>query len=223
MLQLYCINAVRLHRMSMPVKGLREARVAETQRRILDAAHALFVRDGYHATTLTAVADRAKVGHRTVYVRFGTKVALLRRVVDVAVAGDVEERTVAERDWYQAALSGPTLAHRIEALAQGTTDLLARAGDLFEVVLQAQAAEPELAEAFQAGRAATRKLLQRVVRGARADGLLADVADPVWQEETVALAGQAETYLLLRRTTGWTPAQYRDWLRRTLEELLVPA
>jgi AcrR family transcriptional regulator len=209
--------------MNASVKGLRAARVAETQQRILEAARVLFVRDGYHATTLTAVADRAGVGHRTVYVRFGTKVALLRRVVDVAVAGDTDERTVAERDWYQAALTGPTLAERIETLTQGTTELLERAGDLFEVVLQAQAAEPELAEAFQKGRADTRKLLQRFVRGARTDGLLAAVADPVWQEETVALAGQAETYLLLRRTTGWSHAQYRGWLRHTLEELLAGA
>jgi AcrR family transcriptional regulator len=209
--------------MSTPVKGLRAARVAETQQRILDAARALFVRDGYHATTLTAIADRAEVGHRTVYVRFGTKAALLRRVVDVAVAGDVAERPVAEREWYQGALTGRSLADRTEALADGTADLMERAGDLFEVVLQAQAVEPELAEAFNAGRAATRELLQRFVRNARADGLLAEVADPVWQEETVALVGQAETYLLLRRTTGWTPVQYRDWLRRTLEALLVPA
>lgn len=222
-MQSYCNHAVILHLVNTPVKGLRAAKVAETQKRILDAAGALFVRDGYHATALTAVADRAKVGHRTVYVRFGTKAALLRCVVDVAVAGDAEQREVGEREWFQAALSGRALTDRVDALVTGTADLMERAGDLFEVVLQAQASEPELAEAFQAGRAATRELMQRFVRAARDDGLLAEVADPVWQEETVALAGQAETYLLLRRTTGWAQGEYRDWLRRTLEELLPPA
>jgi AcrR family transcriptional regulator len=207
--------------MNEPVKGLRAARVAETERRILRAARALFVRDGYHATTLTAVADHAKVGHRTVYVRFGTKAALLRHVVDVAVAGDTAERAVAERDWYQAALTGRTLTDRIEALVEGTTGLMERAADLFDVVLQAQATEPELAEAFQAGRADTRELLHRFVRSARTDGLLTETADPAWQEETVALAGQAETYLLLRRTTGWAPGQYRAWLHRTLVQVLT--
>lgn len=212
-----------LHPMTSPVKGLRAAKVAETDQRILEAARLLFVRDGYYSTTLTAVADRARVGHRTVYVRFGTKAALLRRVVDVAVAGDTAEIPVAARDWYQAALTGRTLSDRIDALADGTTDLFERAGDLFEVVLQAQAAESELAEAFQAGRAATRELLLQVVRNARADGLLADGGDPKWQEETVALTGQAETYLLLRRTTGWSTAQYHDWLHQTLVQLLAPA
>ncbi|WP_346045113.1 helix-turn-helix domain-containing protein [Actinomadura chokoriensis] len=188
---------------------------------MVEAARALFVREGYHATTLTAVADRAEVGHRTVYVRFGTKAALLRHVVDVAVAGDTAERAVAERDWYRAALTGRTLADRIEALAEGTAGLMERAADLFEVVLQAQATEPELAEAFQAGRADTRGLLRRFVESARTDGLLAETTDPAWQEETVALAGQAETYLLLRRTTGWAPEQYGAWLRRTLTHVLA--
>jgi AcrR family transcriptional regulator len=209
--------------MNTPVKGLRAARVAETEQRILDAARALFLRDGYHATTLADVADRARVGHRTVYVRFGTKAALLRRVVDVAVAGDAEGRSVVEREWYQTALTGRTLAERIDALTEGVADLMKRAGDLFEVVLQAQAAEPELAEAFQAGRVATRKLMKRCVHSARSDGLLAEVADPQWQEETVAIVGHAETYLLLRRTTRWSARQYHDWLHRTLVELLVPA
>ncbi|MEV6104017.1 helix-turn-helix domain-containing protein [Streptomyces sp. NPDC051940] len=206
--------------MSDPVKGLRAARVAETKQRILDSARELFVRDGYHATTLTAVAEGAQLAPRTVYVRFGTKAALLRSVVDAAVAGDTAEQAVRDSDWYRAALTAGTLADRITALVTGTTDLMERAADLFEVVLQAQAAEPELADAFQAGRTATRELLLQFVRTARADGLLTEPADPEWQAETVALAGQAETYLLLRRTTRWTPQQYGRWLHSTLSEVL---
>lgn len=197
--------------------------MADTEERILDAARTLFVADGYHPTTLTAVAERARVAPRTVYLRFGTKPALLRRVVDVAVAGDLDDRSVAEREWYQEAVTAATLQERIRALAGGTADLMGRAGDVFEVALQSQSAAPELAEAFQAGRVATRELMRRFVRAARTDGLLAEVADPRWQEETVALVAHAETYLLLRRTTKWSTPKYRDWLGRTLEELLVPA
>ena len=42
--------------------GLRAARVAENEERIVRAAHELFARDGYQATTLTAVADAAHAG-----------------------------------------------------------------------------------------------------------------------------------------------------------------
>ena len=55
---------------------LRQAQIRQTEERIIAAATELFVADGYVATTLEAVARRAQVGGRTVYVRFGTKAAL---------------------------------------------------------------------------------------------------------------------------------------------------
>ncbi|WP_166459362.1 TetR/AcrR family transcriptional regulator [Amycolatopsis pithecellobii] len=209
--------------MSEGVKRPHEARVAATEERILAAARELFVRHGYHATTLTEVADTAGVGHRTVYLRFGTKAALLKRVTDVAVAGDADPVDVAHRDWFRTALTAPTLEKRIAALARGTADVMERAGDLFEVVQQAQATEPLLAGAFRAGRQATREQLHTFVRQAVADGLARRPTDRTWLQETVALAGQADTYLLLRRTTGWTTRDYRRWLTTTLRHLLAAA
>ncbi|GAB3879042.1 hypothetical protein GCM10029964_030680 [Kibdelosporangium lantanae] len=204
--------------MSDDVKGLREARVAATEARIITAARDLFVRTGYHATTLAQIADAAGVGHRTVYLRFGTKAALLKRATDVAVAGDAEPVDVAGRDWFQDALGAPTVDGRIAALARGTADLMRRAGDLLDVVQQAQAAEPLLAEAFQAGREATREHMRVFVGRAIADGLLPHVTDPEWLMETVALVNHAETYLLLRRTTT---VDYHAWLTATLRHLLA--
>jgi AcrR family transcriptional regulator len=222
--------------MDAAVNSRQAARIARTEARILEAATELFVRDGYQPTTLAAVAAAAGVGERTVYVRFGTKVALLRRAVDVAVAGDAEDRPVAERPWVLEALGAATLEERVDALVAGSVALMARAGDLFEVALQAQSGEPALVEAFEAGRTATRALLHRFVASARSDGLLDDChdrdgadardeAEPgrrTWQEETAALAAHAETYLLLRRTTGWSPQEYGEWLARTLREVLAP-
>lgn len=205
--------------MSDDVKGLRQAKVAETEQRILDAARLLFVRHGYHATALTEVAEVAGVGHRTVYLRFGTKAALLKRVTDIAVAGDADPVAVAGRDWFRLALSAPTLAERVDALARGTAGLMQRAGELFEVAQQAQSVEPLLAEAFQAGRAATRANLHAFVQQVISDGLIRDAFDVEWLQETVALVGQADTYLLLRRTTQWSIDDYLSWLATTLNRL----
>jgi AcrR family transcriptional regulator len=201
------------------VKGLREARVAATEERILTAARELFVRNGYHATTLTAVADAAGVGHRTVYLRFGTKAALLKRVTDIAVAGDARPLDISDRDWFHTALSAATLDDRIDALAGGTAALMHRAGDLFEVVQQAQPVEPLLAEAFQAGREATRDHLHTFVRQAIADGLAHHTDEVEWLQETAALLCHADTYLLLRRTTHWSLRDYHTWLATTLRHL----
>jgi len=82
-----------------PLPSLREAQIAHTEQRIVAAATELFLADGYVATTLEAVAKRAQVGARTVYVRFGTKAALFKRVVDVAIVGDTQPIAVLDRDW----------------------------------------------------------------------------------------------------------------------------
>lgn len=206
--------------MSDGVKDLRAAKVAETETRILVAARELFVRNGYHATTLTKVADTAGVGHRTVYLRFRTKATLLKRVTDIAVAGDARPLDVAHRDWFREALTAATLDDRIDALAHGNAELMDRAGDLFEVVRQAEPSEPELAEASQAGRHATRENMHAFIRQAVTDGLIPrqDI-DIAWLQETAALVSHADTYLLLRRTTHWSVSEYRTWLATTLRRL----
>lgn len=209
--------------MADDVKSLRAARVADTEERILAAARGLFLRDGYAATTLAAVADAARVGHRTVYVRFGTKAALLKRVVDVAVAGDTRPIDVVSRDWFQAALTAPTLAERVAAYASASADLLARAGDLIAIAQQAEPVEPVIAAASRAGREATRDAVRLFCTRLRDDGLLPDDCDVSWLADTASLLSQAQTYLLGRDTLGWTSDQYQHWLASTLRRLISAA
>jgi AcrR family transcriptional regulator len=209
--------------MARDVKNLRAARVAETEQRILGAARELFVRDGYAATTLTAVADAARVAHRTVYVRFGTKADLLKRVVDVAIVGDTQDIDVQSRDWYQAALAAATIDERIGLLADGSAALMTRAGDVFAVAQQAEPVEPVIADAARAGRAATRDSLRRFFTQMRDDDLLPADADLDWLCDTAGVLGHANTYLLIRETLGWTTDQYRTWLGTTWERLIAAA
>jgi len=216
-LQLHC------NTMTDDVKSLRAARVADTEERILAAARGLFLRDGYAATTLAAVADAARVGHRTVYVRFGTKAALLKRVVDVAVAGDTRPIDVISRDWFQTALTAPTLAERVAACASGSSALMARSGDLIAIAQQAEPVEPAIAAAAQAAREATRDAVRLFCTRLRDDGLLPDGCDVGWLADTASLLSQAQTYLLGRDTLGWTSDQYQHWLASTLDRLITAA
>ncbi|HEY2128168.1 MAG TPA: helix-turn-helix domain-containing protein [Streptosporangiaceae bacterium] len=209
--------------MTDDVKSLRAARVADTEERILAAARGLFLRDGYAATTLAAVADAARVGHRTVYVRFGTKAALLKRVVDVAVAGDTRPIDVISRDWFQTALTAPTLAERVAACASGSSALMARAGDLIAIAQQAEPVEPAIAAAAQAAREATRDAVRLFCTRLRDDGLLPDGCDVGWLADTASLLSQAQTYLLGQDTLGWTSDQYQHWLASTLDRLITAA
>lgn len=219
-MQCYCIHAVILHGVIDPVKqSLRERRRADTEARLVEAATALFVRDGYPATTLTAVAARAGLAARTVYVHFATKSDLLQRCIGVAIGGDSVPMPFAERDWMQAAVTAPTRHERIRRMARITAGLMERAGPLLRVAQQAEATEPSIAAAAQAGREDTRRIVGEFWRSMAADGLLPPDCDIDWLADTATVLAHADTYLLLTKTMAWDIATFESWLTTTWTRL----
>jgi len=129
----------------------REQRAQETRRRIRDAASRLFLRDGYAATTMTAIARAAKVGERTVYLAFPTKPALLGEIITVAVRGGDDDAPLAApvlEVAEAAAASNPELAAQRErgqrnmrSDYRAVGDALARSGVLADTVTSEYAAD----------------------------------------------------------------------------------
>jgi AcrR family transcriptional regulator len=203
--------------------SLREAQIAQTEERIIAAAAGLFLENGYVPTTLEAVAKRAEVGARTVYVRFGTKAALFKRVVDVAIVGDTQPVGVLDRDWAQAWLTAPTAAERIAASAAIGRQIMQRTGALFAVAQQAAAVEPLIAGFWQQGREQSRQAQAVFWTKMADDGLLDPAVDLAWLIDTASLLTVAETYLLITHMTSWDLDTYQHWLAATLTRLSAPA
>jgi AcrR family transcriptional regulator len=222
-MQLYCNNAVILHDVTDEVNsgpaGLSAQRVARTEAELMDAAQELFLDQGYVATTLAQVAQRAGLAARTVYVRFGTKAALFGRVVDRALVGDAEPIDVAHRPGTTRAMTADTLQARIDAFADVCTEVAERAGPLFEVAAQAEAIEPEVAQAATAGRRATAELCVTFWQRAAADGLISDELDPEALAAVTDLLVCADSVVHLRRTHGWTASAHRRLVVDTLTTL----
>jgi len=61
---------------------------AETRRRLLRAAGEEFAERGYHAATVTRIAERAGVTVQTLYLAWGSKRALLRAFMEASLSGD---------------------------------------------------------------------------------------------------------------------------------------
>lgn len=201
--------------------SLRQAQVAHTEQRILAAATELFLEGGYLATTLEAVARRAQLATRTVYLRFGTKAALFKRVVDVAIVGDTEPVDVLGRDWMQAALTAPTAAERIAASAAAGRQIMQRTGPLFAVAQQAASVEPLIAGFWQQGREQSRRVHALFWTRMAEDGLLDPAVDLAWLIDTTGILAAAETYLLVTRMVGSDLDAYERWLARTLSQLMA--
>jgi AcrR family transcriptional regulator len=175
-------------------RGQRQ--VARTEGRVLAAATRLFLQRGYTATTLTDVAQAADVGERTVYVRFGSKALLFKRVVDAAI-----------------------LEARIRATASANRQIVERTGALFAVAQQAAAVEPLIAEFWQHGRAGLRHGQRMVWARMADDRLLPPGCDLEWIIDTASVVVSPETYLLITRMMGWDLDTYEAWLVTTLRRL----
>src|SRR5687767_790517 len=89
--------------MASPVKNRpydssnRVRQAQQTRRRIVEAAASLFVREGYSATSIRAIAEAAGVAVPTVYASLRSKANILRAVVDLTVRGDDEAAPLASR------------------------------------------------------------------------------------------------------------------------------
>src|SRR5919107_2459208 len=90
----------------------RQEQARATRRAVLQAAHDLFVSQGYGRTTMADVAATAGVSVETVYAAFRNKATLLHRVWDVTVGGGDEGGALHQRPGGRGARGQPPLGQR---------------------------------------------------------------------------------------------------------------
>src|ERR1700710_3021102 len=105
--------------MSEQVKGrrydasARRAAAEERRARTLAAARELFLAQGYRATTMAAIAERAGVAADTVYASIGPKPAVFRALVEAALSGQDVPVEGRDRDYAVAMRAAATLAEKL--------------------------------------------------------------------------------------------------------------
>jgi AcrR family transcriptional regulator len=200
---------------------LRRAKAQETERRVLAAAAALFDERGYVGTSLAAVAERAGINPRTVYKVFDSKVSLLSRLVDVAIVGDQEAVSVADRPWAAAAFDAATGRARVRAYAGAVRRVMASAGAAFRVAAQAAAADPEAAALWAVGQRLRLEDSTAFVESLHDAGLLRSDRRRPDAVATVWLVTSPETFTQLGDGLGWTLERYGRWLEQVLAAALL--
>jgi AcrR family transcriptional regulator len=191
------------------VDGRRE-RSRRTRARVVEAATALFVADGYVATTVEAVAERAGVAVQTVYYLFGTKRNLLAAVLDTSIAGDDEPVPVLDRPWFDAVGAAADARAAVAHLADGVTVILDRVAPVYEV-MRCAAADPEVGALLAANRAARRADQRRLVEVLDRSGHLHPGLDVDTAADVVYGLLNEEVYLLLTVDCGWSTERFRRW------------
>ena len=215
------MQRVRQERKGPAQPGLRRDQVALTERRILEAATALFLERGYVGTSLLAVAEAAGVAPRTLYVRFRSKAQLFSRCIDVSVVGDQEPVALRDREWARVSREAPTLDARIEAFVAMSSAIMERSVALFTVASQAAAVEREIAAIERGGMQHTVADLRAFAGALAGNGMLpAGLTIDAMTDLLWVVAGP-RTMVSLRGDRGWTTSQYAAFVRAALRRLLV--
>lgn len=199
----------------------RRARAAASRRQVVAAAHDLFTAQGYAATAVTAVAKAAGVSGPTVYAAFGSKAGLLKVCIDVAIAGDDAEVPVIARPLATWVYDTGDPRQLVERYAVMMGVLAGRAGPIYDVLVRAADAEPELSALLadlegQRLKAATILATAIADRGGLPPGrTIAHARDTIW------LLNAPELYVTVTGRRGWSSERYVDWARTALIRLVL--
>jgi AcrR family transcriptional regulator len=211
--------------MTIPVKRpyqspLREEAARATRARIRDAAVALFVENGFVATSMKQVAARAGVAERTVYTAYATKADLFRDAVDVALVGDDLPVAIQDREEVRAAMSERDGRRAIEQVVAYNVAISERANDLVMVGELSSGADADMRQFSEEGSRAMAGGLRLFAAALESHGSLRSDVDRA--ADILFLYLSPYTHHLLRRLRGWTAEEFRNWLVDVLVRELLP-
>lgn len=212
--------------MAIPSRSRGRAAQAErarrTRARIVAAATALFTRQGYLQTTMAAIAAEAGVAYQTLYLSFGSKVALLGAAFDVAIAGDDDPVPALNREW----------AARLRDEPDGTAAVglfIAEAARVFDreyplyAAMKAAAADPEVADELARLRALRYQTYSATTATLAGKAGFTNTLSTEQASQLLYTVASEETYGLLVAEHGWSPTDWMSWATRATSAELYPA
>jgi AcrR family transcriptional regulator len=190
---------------------LREQNAQRTRQAVVTAATRLFLERGYAATSLADIAAAAAVARPTAFAAFGSKPALLRQVIDQAMAGDDDPVPVAERPWFRPVWQAATPGAVLDAYAQVCKLINGRAARLMEVVRRAADEGPEISELWASLQRNRRAGAAMVARHLATLAPVPDYFEAERATDIIWIFNDPAHYDALVNQRGWTEDDYADW------------
>lgn len=198
----------------------RAAAADETRRAVVAAAAELFVAQGYVATTVAQIADRAGVSRPTVFA-VGSKPDLLARARDLVIAGDAEPVAISARPQWRQLMADPDPRALLRGYAAASAEINRRYAPLHEVLRRSAAAAPELGELYRRSEserlAGSRLVVDAVAQRAALTSTADIAADAVW------VLTAPDTYYRLVHDRSWSHRRLVDWLGAAFVAALLGA
>ena len=190
----------------------RQEQARQTRRRIVAAAHELFVAKGYGRTTIAEIAEMAGVSAETVYATFRNKPNLLRQVWFVSSRGDEEDVRLLDRLEIRSVLAEPDLGTRFAQHAVVVTSVFRRVGPLLAALQGAAATEPAAAAMLTEWDERRLDACTTYAEAAAATGQLS--VGEAECRDVLAATMDGTLWQRLVAGSGWSDERFAAWLGR---------
>lgn len=184
-----------------------------------EAAITHFLDTGYPGSTLVAIAGTAGVSVDTVYKTFGSKIGLLKAVLDVTIGGDDTPVSLLDRAGPQALREETDQRVQARMLADGVSEQLTRIRPLDDILRSAAAVDQEAAALRHDIQVRQRRqAILTIVGWIAARGPLRDGFSVNQAAQVVWTLTSPEVHLLMRDAGGWSQEAYRAWLEQAVAD-----
>ncbi len=180
---------------------------------MLQAAYDLFCEQGYRATTMDVIAERAGVAVQTLYFTFHTKDELFQEVHDWTVLGD-DPTPPPLQAWYLDAMTASSVDEAVHHITRGVIGISRRVAPMIPA-FHAVIGEPAHAVWENANRLRLDGMADLVAGLTKKQSLRKGITKAQAADVLYVLVGPDlyRTFVLER---GWTEAQYIAWCDRTI-------
>ncbi|GAC1611709.1 MAG: hypothetical protein NVS3B26_27260 [Mycobacteriales bacterium] len=203
---------------NQPPIGRRAARTAATRRRMITAAYELFCEQGYDATTMNQIADRAQVAVQTLYFTFQGKKQLLHETFVHAVLGE-SAKPPHQQPWHGRMQRARTVRQGLAAAVDGAVDIFLRVTPLITAV-RAFSTNPDVASVWHQQETMRRLGYTDILTTLSAKQPLRPGLTLQRATDTMLVILGPDVYRSQTIDNGWTPGEYRAWAANGLYQLL---
>jgi AcrR family transcriptional regulator len=199
-----------------------QARTRRTKAAVIDAARTLFAQRGYAATTIEAVSEQSDTPQATIYRLFGSKVGILKAVIDLSIVGDDQAVAMADRPEVRQMLADPDPRRQLSRFGALLRDVMARTVPLHRLLADAARSDEDAASLLTEIARQRQDGQRRVARSLARSGALRPGLRERDAADVIHALASPEVYGLLVLDRGWNGDRYQNWVAAILADQLLP-
>ncbi len=188
----------------------RQAQARRSQEEVLEAAQRQFLRAGYVATTIAAIAADAAVSVETIYKAFGGKPGLVRAIYDRELRGQGPISAYERSDQMRARETDPTTIMR--EWAELTTEVAAQLTPIRLLIRAAAATDPEIAGLLKDSDDERLERMRHHAEFLAQRGYLRDEVTTSRATDILYTCSAVELYELLVLQRGWSLPEFAQFV-----------